>query len=253
MNAIQVATLATRVLGLYLWFECIRGIGWAWVLIRSESGDRIAMICSLTLTGLLGGVFFFGGKKIARLLLRPESDSETGEAKLREVQAIAFSIVGLWFIAHALLQAFTLSFQMWAAENVWYVSGGSVVVVLLFVLVSCLLFFGGRGLTVLFRKFVSPGDKAPQLRSAEETQPSTAQAAAFSVLGVYLFMKGLQGATIAIASLARTYWTLQSGVPVMNSWHWPGGLANLFILVLGYLLFRRSRALSVFWQRIQLA
>ncbi len=104
MNAMQVAILATRVVGLFLLFECIGTIGLAWRIIRSDE-QWSPLIAAVILYGLLAGVFFFGGKRIAGLFLGSDSDPETGEAGLRDVQAIAFSVVGLWFLSHALMQA----------------------------------------------------------------------------------------------------------------------------------------------------
>ncbi|MCZ6598217.1 MAG: hypothetical protein O7B99_11310, partial [Planctomycetota bacterium] len=115
MNAKHVATLAMRVLGLCLLFECIKGIGWLWPLAKSQPESGVGVMLSLTLFFLIGGILFLGGQRIAAFVLRSDSEDSAGEGGLRQVQAMAFSVIGLWFGAHALAQATLLACRMWMA------------------------------------------------------------------------------------------------------------------------------------------
>lgn len=220
MNAHSVATLAVRMLGLWLW---VAGLFFLASAFPGPGANGLWLPLSVSL--LLGSVLFFGGSAIASMIL-PRGAIESDEPVVaQDFPRIAYSVLGLWFIVQGLVRAAQLPTQL---PN------------LVLIAIGISLFLGRPGLLGLSKRYRRLGiESTPE----PAVTPSRPQALAISTLGIYLLTSGIVGITWILPSLgdSRAAWTPG----------WQHYLPSLTQLALGALLFRQSTQIALLWQRSQ--
>jgi len=246
MSPHQVTTLTLRVFGLFL---CALVLLSAPMLL-----DPSGSFGGLALYGTylaLGVALVVAAPRLAGLVV--SGASESGGSSGGSAQGIAFSVLGLYvaFLAGGRLATSTTSDAMSAVHWTEALALAGYAVVLA---AGVALFVGGDGLARLARRFQTLGLAQRDGEVAAQDEPHPVQAAAFSVLGLYLAFDALVDIAggLGILAEARALEGLRGG-----TWSWLSSysgrvmLVGVVQLVAACMLFLRSGRLAAFWSRLQ--
>lgn len=251
MNRAVIASIALKVLAVVVWLEGLE----AFIPSLVGRGDRRLILEEWLLIGgpaTAGALLYFLSDRLANRMAR---EKETGGSV--ELQAVAFSVVGVWTMV------LSLSVLLWfgpmlLVEHVqrvdvepdssqWKFLVSTTVARLLTLGVGVALFLGGRGLASVWRKAqaMAVTRTTGQVDAPPPDESSRHLAIALSVLGLYLMVSALCQWPAAIVPpylhlVANTHGTWVTG-----------SLVGLAQIVIGLILFLRSRSIASLWWRLQ--
>ena len=176
MTKKEIAKLACKLLGLYALLMGLTtfgsNLGWLFGGLSSDRPVFGFLIPSVIFTAY-GLFLWFGAAFLSGLMISDENNKE-GKSKMvaAEMQAIAFSVLGLWILAQGLINAADYAMFLWLIDYLpWTgeegfggalreMKKGRIVLVLVKIGIGIWLLFGARGLVGIVNRMRGVGTKA---------------------------------------------------------------------------------------------